>query len=256
MQNAPHRVFLVSALPRPWRPGTGRVLMAALTLAGPLAVAVPAAARTASQPSALPPSLAASHLVPVGAAPELPSGARVDGALPGTAEVTGAVALKHRDPAAVTAFIEAASSPRSPGYHKYLARGEFARRFGPSRATVAAVERQLRADGLTVSGVSANRLLVSFTGTAAAAEAAFHTGLRRVALAAGGTGQATTSAVSFPAAIAPDVTAVIGLDRLVSEHSAAAARPPRPARAWRDRTACRDGHARRDRAAGRILGGR
>ncbi len=219
MQLAPYREFLVGALPRPWRPGASRALVPALTLAGALAVAVPAAALTAPRPAA-----ATVHLVPVGAAPRLPSGARVAGALPGTAEVTGAVALKLRDPAAATAFIDAVSSPRSPGYREYLARGEFARRFGPGQAAVAAVERQLRADGLTVSGVSANRLLVTFTGTAAAAEAAFHTGLRRVALAGGGTGQATTSAVSFPASIAADVTAVIGLDRLVSEHSAVTAR--------------------------------
>jgi hypothetical protein len=197
--------------------------MALLTLAGVLAVSVPAAALAAPRPST-----PAAPLVPVGVKPELPSGARITGTVPATAEVSGTVALRLRDPAAVTAFIGAVSSPRSPAYHRYLARGEFARRFGPSPAAVAAVERQLRADGLTVSGVSANRLLVSFTGTAAAAEAAFHTGLRRVTLAGGGTGQATTSAVRLPASIAPDVTAVVGLDRLVSEHSAAA--PARQAR--------------------------
>ena len=217
MQNAPHRAFPSSALPRPRRPGAGRLLAAALTLAGGLAAAVPAAALAAPRPSA-----STAHLVPVGARPALPSGARIGEALLGTEQVSGAVALKLRDPAAVTAFIEAVSSPGSPAYHKYLARGEFARRFGPDQAAVAAVQRQLRADGLTVSGVSANHVLVSFTGTAAAAEAAFHTGLRHVALAGGGTGQATTSAVSLPASIAPEVTAVIGLDRLVSQHSATA----------------------------------
>src|SRR6202042_3634956 len=89
------------------------------------------------------PSASASRLVPVGAAPALPSGARVTGAVAATAEVTGAVALRLRDPGAVTAFIDAVSSPRSPAYHHYLARGEFARRFGPSPGAVAAVERQL-----------------------------------------------------------------------------------------------------------------
>jgi len=230
MQHAPYEEFPARALPRPpWRFRAGRVLLAALTLAGAAAVSVTCAALAAPRPSAPSARLVSSvssvssaRLVPVGAAPALPSGARVTGALPGTAEVTGTVALRLRDTAAVTAFIEAVSSPRSPSYHHYLARGEFARRFGPSAAAVAAVERQLRGDGLTVHGVSANRLLVGFAGTAAAAEAAFHTGLRRVALAGGGTGQATTSAVSLPASIAPDVTAVIGLDRLVSEHSAAA----------------------------------
>ena len=164
MQNAPYQECLAGARPRPpWRSGAGRVLIAALTLAGTIAVSVPAAALAAPRPSA-----ATGRLVPVGAVPALPAGARVTGAVPGTAEVTGAVALRLRDPAAVTAFIDAASSPRSPAYHKYLARGEFARRFGPRPVAVAAVERQLRADGLAVGGASANGLLVSFKGTAAA----------------------------------------------------------------------------------------
>jgi hypothetical protein len=205
--------------------------IAAVTLAGALAAPIPAmasapaAALAASRPSSPALSLSAlsspaARLVQVGAAPALPSGDRLAGAVAATARVTGAVALRLRDPAAVTAFIDAVSSPRSPAYHHYLARGEFTRRFGPGAAAVAAVERQLRADGLTVSGVSANRLLVGFSGTAATAEAAFHTRLRRVALAGGGTGQATTSAVSLPASVAPDVLAVLGLNRLEREHSA------------------------------------
>jgi hypothetical protein len=205
MHNAAHRGF--------------RAITAALTLAGALTVAVPAA-QAITTGAASRPSPSAAHLVPVGAAPVLPSGDHFAGAVAATAEVSGTVALRLSNPAAVTAFIDAVSSPRSPAFHKYLARGEFARRFGPSQATVDAVVRQLRDDGLTVSGVSANHLLIGFRGTAAAAEAAFHTRLRRVALAGGGTGQATTSAVRLPASIAPDVTAVLGLNRLVREHSA------------------------------------
>jgi Pro-kumamolisin, activation domain/Fibronectin type III domain/IPT/TIG domain len=212
MHEAAHRQLRVRPLRRrPWTAAS----MAAVTLAGALAASVPAAALAAPRPSP-----AAVRLVPVGAAPALPSGDRLTAAVKPTAEVTGAVALRLGNQAAVTAFIDAVSSPRSPAYRHYLARGEFTRRFGPSAAAVAAVARQLRADGLTVSGVSANHLLVGFRGTAALAEAAFHTRLRRVALAGGGTGQATTSAVSLPASIAPDVMAVLGLDRLDREHSA------------------------------------
>src|SRR6185437_2678574 len=124
--------------------------------------------------------------------------------------------------AAVTAFIDEVSSPRSPEYHRYLARGQFTDRFGPSSSTVAAVERQPRSDGLTVSGVSANNLLVSFRGTAATVEATFHTGLRRVALADSSMGQATTTAVRLPSSITRDVQAVVGLDQLTRESSSAA----------------------------------
>src|SRR6185437_2347918 len=124
--------------------------------------------------------------------PVLPAGARPLGMLPAGARVSGGVALKLPDAPAVANFIAAVSSPRSAAYQQYLSRGQFASRFGPSAAAVAAVRRQLQSDGLTVSGVSANHLLVSFSGSAAAVEAAFHTGLRQVALKGGGTGLTTT----------------------------------------------------------------
>jgi len=198
------------------RSGTWRLITAVVTLAGALGVTIPAAMAAPS------PSPASTRLMQVGAAPVLPAGARALGVLPAAARVSGGVALKLPDSAAVTNFIAAVSSPRSAAYHQYLSRGQFASRFGPSAAAVAAVKRQLESDGLAVSGVSANHLLVSFSGSAAAVEAAFHTGLRQVALKGGGTGLATTSAVRLPASIAPDVTAVIGLNKLVREQSHAA----------------------------------
>jgi Pro-kumamolisin, activation domain/Fibronectin type III domain/IPT/TIG domain len=185
-----------------------------------MSVSIPVAAQAAQ--SAPRQTAAASRLVPVSAAPKLPHGSRVVGAVAGTAELSGAIALKLRNPAAVSAFIDAVSSPNSPEYHHYLARGQFATLFGPTASTVAAVERQLRSEGLTVSGVSANNLLVNFRGTAAKVEAAFHTGLQRVRLVDGTMGQATTAAVRLPASIAQEVQAVIGLDQLTREQSSVA----------------------------------
>ena len=117
MQNAPYQQFLARARPQPpWRSGAGRVLTVALTLAGALAVAVPAAALAAPRPSS-----PASRLVPVGVAPALPSGARVTGVLPGTAEVTGLPTRLRpgRTPArgiptATTGLPETSNAPVSP----------------------------------------------------------------------------------------------------------------------------------------------
>jgi len=215
-QSRPH--FPARSLPRSRRTTLPRrSFVAAAALAAAVSVLIPVAAQAAR--SAPRSTASASRIVPVTAAPELPHGSRVIGAVAATTELTGAVALRLPDPAAVTAFIDAVSSPRSPEYHQYLARGEFTSRFGPSSSAVAAVERELTNDGLTVSGVSANRLLVSFQGTAAKVEAAFHTGLQRVRLADGSIGQATTSSVRLPASIAQYVQAVVGLDQLVREGS-------------------------------------
>ena len=202
--------------PRPHHVPGRHLFVAAATLAGALSVWVPAAQAAPGVQSS---AAASSRLVPVSAAPQLPANSHLIGLLAADAEVSGAVALRLRDPAGATAFIDAVSNPRSPDYREYLAQGEFASRFGPSAAAVTAVERQLSGDGLTVTGVSANRLLVSFAGTAATVETAFHTGLQRVRLAGGGIGQATTSAVRLPESIASDVTAVVGLDQLVHEDS-------------------------------------
>ena len=156
-------------------------------------------------------------LATVTAAPALPAGARALGPVAATAQVVAAVALRLPDPNAVTRFVADASNPRSSAFHHYLGRGAFATRFGPRPATIATVRRALVGDGLVVTGVSANRLLVTFHGTAGAVEAAFHTGLERVRLANGRVGQATTRSVRLPSVIARNVQAVIGLDHLVKE---------------------------------------
>ena len=181
-----------------------------------MAAAAPAAA-SASTVSAAHPASPSNLLVQVSAAPHLPAGARVIGAVAPTAQVSAAVAMRLPSQSAVTAFIDSTTNPRSSQYHRYLSRGQFTSRFGPSQAAVSAVEKQLGADGLRVTGVSANRLLVSFTGSAAVVNSAFHTGLNQVRLANGTMGRATTSTVRLPSSIAGKVQAVVGLDQLVHE---------------------------------------
>jgi|HubBroStandDraft_5_1064220.scaffolds.fasta_scaffold03205_3 hypothetical protein len=143
------------------------------------------------------------------------------GAVPASSQVSAAVAMRLPNQSAVTAFIDSTTNTRSGNYHRYLSKGQFTNRFGPSKASVAAVEKQLSADGLRVTSVASNRLLVNFTGSAARVNSAFHTGLERVRLAGGVMGRATTSAVRLPSSIAGSVQAVIGLNQLVHENSGA-----------------------------------
>jgi len=205
---------------RSWRSARRRAYVAAAALAAAVAAAAPAAA-DASTLQAAHPASSPDVLAQVSAAPKLPGGARVVGAVATSARVSAAVAMRLPDPSAVTAFIDATANPRSRQYHHYLSKGQFTSRFGPSKEAVAGVERQLRSDGLTVTGVSANRLLVNFTGSAARVAAEFHTGLERVRLAGGAMGRATTSAIRLPSSIAGSVQAVVGLDQLVHENAGA-----------------------------------
>ena len=188
-----------------------RFLMGAAALVVPLFVLAPAAGVSAATIS----PAASVHLSRVGVAPQVPIGAHAIGAVAPTTTETGAVVLQPRDEAALTQFIAEVTNKTSPMYHQYLAPGAFAGQFGPTPATVAAVTAQLASDGLNVTGVATDGLLVSFSGSAAAVESAFHTGLSSYRLADGRIGQTTTSAVSLPSTIATVVSGVVGLDSLV-----------------------------------------
>ncbi len=158
--------------------------------------------------------------VTVGARAEIPLGANRIGAVAATARETGMVVMRPRDESALQQLIAAVTSKRSPLFHHYLAPGQFAGRFGPTKATFDAIKAQLSRDGLRVTGVARDGLLVNFTGSAAAVERAFGTGLSRYRLADGSIGQATTSAITLPSSVAGSVAAVVGLDNLVHAHPA------------------------------------
>jgi hypothetical protein len=132
--------------------------------------AVAAAANTQG-PAAAP----ASVVVKVQPAPEVPAGATPLGALASTTSLSGAVALEPRDDSALEAFISAVTDKNSAQYHQYLAPAAFESQFGPLPSTISAVEQAVQADGLQVTGVAGDGLLVDFSGTAAQAEATFHT---------------------------------------------------------------------------------
>ncbi len=150
----------------------------------------------------------------------IPAGARKIGAVAATARESGAVVLRPRDESALQKFIASVTDKRSPLFHRYLAPGQFASRFGPSTATIDAVKTELSADGVRVTSVARDGLLVNFTGTASQVESAFGTGLTSYRLADGSVGQATTGAVTLPSSVAGSVVAVAGLDSLVHAHAA------------------------------------
>jgi hypothetical protein len=136
------------------------------------------------------------------------------------------VVLKSRDNAAVQRFIARVTDQNSPLFHHYLAPGAFASRFGPARSTINSAVWLLRADGLGVTGVARDGLLIRFRGSASAVEHAFGTRLESYRLRDGFTGRAATTAVRLPSSIAGSVAAVLGLSDLVQVRPAGVVRAP------------------------------
>jgi subtilase family serine protease len=156
---------------------------------------------------------------PVGAAGIVPPGSARIGALPTSTTIQIEVALAPRDPAALNQFAAQVSTPGSPLYHDYIARGQFAPLFGPTRATINAVYAALRARGLRPGAISADHLSIPVTASAGQIESAFGVGMASYRLAGGGRGFANTNAPTLPANIASQVQGILGLDNLLKLHS-------------------------------------
>jgi subtilase family serine protease len=188
-----------------------RVLIAPLTacvaLAGALIAAQPSQAVGLTQPVRLTQSMA----------PHVPSGTVRLGTLSPSTKLSIEVTLNIPDQARLTAFLNGLTDPQSPYYQRFLQPGQFGPRFGPSPAQVAEVENALRSAGLSPGDVSANRLAVPVTATAAVIEHAFGITLDSYRLPGGRMAYANTAAPKVPAAVAPLVQGVLGLDDLYPE---------------------------------------
>jgi subtilase family serine protease len=182
-------------------------LTACVALAGALIAAQPSQAVRLSQPVRLTQSMA----------PHVPSGTVRLGTLSPSTKLSIEVTLNIPDQARLTAFLNGLTDPQSPYYQRFLQPGQFGPRFGPSLAQVAEVENALRSAGLSPGGVSANRLAIPVTATAASIEHAFGITLDSYRLPGGRLAYANTAAPKVSAAVAPLVQGVLGLDDLYPE---------------------------------------
>ncbi|MGE5134393.1 MAG: protease pro-enzyme activation domain-containing protein [Gemmatimonadota bacterium] len=179
--------------------------IAAVLAAFGLAAASPAAAASP------PPGPA---LMPVTPAPAWAARATALGAAPAGRRQQVSVYLAQPHAAAAARLAAAVSDPGSPLYGHFLSPAQYRSRFAPAAASAAAVSGYLRAAGLRVGAVPANRLYVPATGTAASLDRAFHTTLQRYRHGSA-TVLAPSGPASLPASIAPLVAGVTGLDTTV-----------------------------------------
>jgi Pro-kumamolisin, activation domain/IPT/TIG domain len=163
------------------------------------------------------------------APPPLPRGSAALGALAPGSTLRLDVTLTIPDPAALKAFIAAVSDRRSPLFHQFLRRGQFGARFGPAPSAVAAVRTSLQRAGLSPGPVTADRLAIPVTASAAAVERAFGVRLLRYRLPGGRVAYTNSTAPRLPAAVAPYVSGVLGLNDLYPAHSMLARPAPGPA---------------------------
>ena len=160
-----------------------------------------------------------ASLVAVGRPTPVPTDAVRTGSLRPTAPLSLRVVLAPRDPNALAAFIARVSSSSSPDHGDYLARGQFAARFGPTRTAIRAVRDALTRDGLRVTALSPSHLVLSVHGTEGEVAATLHAGFSTWRLGDGRHGYRIDGTATLPAAIARDVAGIDGTSSLIAEHS-------------------------------------
>ena len=153
--------------------------------------------------------------IPAAPAAAFPAGARVIGPAPGGARLHITLALRSRDPDGLTALARQVSTPSSSRYRHFLRPRQVKARFGSSPAAIATLRSWLHGHGLTVGPTTGDGLLLPATGSVAAIEQAFRTPIRLARLADGRIAHANSRPARVPAAAAPWVVAVLGLDNLV-----------------------------------------
>jgi subtilase family serine protease len=180
---------------------------AVAALVGGLAAAADQAASAVS--TALPTALVAL----AGNAPApLPSGAVRLGTVPPQSSLSVDVGLRLGNEAGLDALLNGQADRKSPYFSDFLGKGQFGPMFGLSLPQIAQVSSGLRALGLNPGQVDPSRLDIPVTATAAALDRAFGVKLLSYRLANGRIAYRNSAAPQVPAAIAPFVSGVIGLD--------------------------------------------
>jgi subtilase family serine protease len=127
------------------------------------------------------------------------------------------VSLDYRDPAGMQQFVESVSDPKSSNYRHFITPAEIGKRFGPSPATIEKVRSYLANQGMSISLVADNGLVILADATVQQAEAAFQTKIYQFASSDGyvpSSGHLFSFAAipSVPADIQPLILHIGGLE--------------------------------------------
>jgi subtilase family serine protease len=137
------------------------------------------------------------------------------GITPASTPIEFSVGITPADQSGAEALAQAVSTPGSSSYRQFLTPAQWEKRFSPSQASVNAVKSWLREAGITVEGVSADRLTIEASASAATVQRAFGTSLGQYKHR-GKVLRLASSALSVPASVAGLISGVSGIDQKLS----------------------------------------
>ncbi len=124
------------------------------------------------------------------------------------------IGLQLRNASDLDNLLSAIYNPQSSQYHHYLTPDEFNQLFAPTSDEVQQVVAYLQSQGLTVSSVASNNLLIDATGTIGTVQQAFNTQINNYQVG-NHTFYANAMPPSVPASISQYISSIGGLDNSV-----------------------------------------
>lgn len=133
-------------------------------------------------------------------------------ATPASTPIDFDVSLQLSDPSGAASFEQAVSDPTSPTYRHFLTPAQWENRFSPNASTVSSVTSWLLSQGITVTGVSADRMTVEASASASTVQHAFGTTLNEYRHL-GKVLRLAATPLKVPASVASLITGVTGVDQ-------------------------------------------
>ncbi len=134
-----------------------------------------------------------------------------------TQQLNLSIGMQLRDPSGLDSLLSAIYDPNSPQYHQYVTPDQFNQLFAPTSDQVQQVITYLQSQGMTVTSVAPNNLLIDATATVAQVQQAFSVQINTYQ-AGNHTFYANTTSPSVPTSISQLITSIGGLDNSVQYH--------------------------------------
>ena len=138
------------------------------------------------------------------------------------------VVMTQPDHAALVTYIASLTNTASVNYRHFLTTSQFARRFGATASAVAAVRAYLSGFSLHVGALSKGHTILHVSGSTNDVARALSAPVATVRLRSGQLTAHLTTSATLPAAIARDVTTIVGLSSLVTPRPASLTRAVNP----------------------------
>ncbi len=134
-----------------------------------------------------------------------------------TQQLNLSIGLQLRNSSDLDSLLSAIYNPQSPQYHQYLTPDQFNQLFAPTSDQVQQVVSYLQGQGLTVTSVAPNNLLIDATGSVAQVQQTFNVQINNYQLG-NQTFYANAAPPSVPTSISQLITSIGGLDSSVQYH--------------------------------------